>query len=111
MIEQETLEQMAKRFRKEREQEFKTNKENIYFRLSGNNKYYNADQCRNFTNYILENGFRNYKPEDIESIYFDTHSITIRLNSTAETDIQRFENSKDLLNFVIGWNACLSEMA
>ena len=111
MKEQETLQQRMKKFRKDRELEFKTNKENIYFRLFGYNKYYNAHQCRNFSNYILKNGYRNYKPEDIESIYFDTHSITIRLHSTAETDIQRFENSKELLNFVIGWNACLSEVA
>lgn len=107
----ETLEQMSKRFAKERELEFKRNKENVYFRLSGNNKYYNAHQCWDFTQYILKNGFRGYKPSDIESIYFDTHSITIRLHSTAETDIKRFENSKELLNFVVGWNACLSEVA
>tara|TARA_R110002153_G_scaffold150367_1_gene301936 strand:+ start:514 stop:918 length:405 start_codon:yes stop_codon:yes gene_type:complete len=107
MENEETLEQMNKRFAKERELEFKRNKENIYFRLSGYDKYYNANQCWDFTQYILENGFTRYKPSDIESIYFDTHNITIRLHSTAETDIKRFKNSKELLNFVIGWNSCL----
>ena len=33
MKEQETLQQRMKKFRKDRELEFKTNKENIYFRL------------------------------------------------------------------------------
>ena len=37
-MEQETLEQMSKRFAKEREAEFKRKKENIYFRLAGDNK-------------------------------------------------------------------------
>ena len=93
------------------ELEFKRNKENINFRLSGNSKYYYAYQCWDFTQHILKNGYRRYKPSDIENVYFDNNSITIRLVSTAESDIKRFENSKELLNFVVGWNACLSEVA
>ena len=93
------------------ELEFKRNKENINFRLSGNSKYYYAYQCWDFTQHILKNGYRRYKPSDIENVYFDNNSITIRLVSTAESDIKRFENSKELLNFVVGWNACLSAVA
>jgi len=107
----ETLDQMRIRFRKEREIEFKRNKENIYFRLCGDNKYYYAHQCWDFTQHILKNGFHQYKSSDIESIYFDTNNITIRLHSTAESDIQRFNNSKELLSFVVGWNACLRSVA
>ena len=105
----ETIEQMHKRFSKEREAEFKRKKENIYFRLSGSNKYYNASQCWNFTQYILEKGYGRYRPSDIDNVYFDNHSITIRLISTAESDIKRFETLKELLGFVIGFNTCLSE--
>jgi len=90
---------------------FKRNKENINFRLSGNSKYYYAYQCWDFTQHILKNGYRRYKPSDIENVYFDNNSITIRLVSTAESDIKRFYNSKELLNFVVGWNACLSAVA
>ena len=93
------------------ELEFKRNKENINFRLSGNSKYYHAHQCWDFTQYILKNGYRRYKPSDIENVYFDNNSITISLVSTAESDIKRFYNSKELLNFVAGWNACLSAVA
>ena len=89
----ETLEQMSKRFSKEGEAKFKRNKENIYCRLSSNNKYYHAQQCWDFSQYILENGSNQYKPSDIESVYFDTHNITIRLHSTGETDIKRFETN------------------
>ena len=107
----ETLEQMSKRFSKERQLEFKKNKENIYFRLAGDNKYYNAHQCWDFTQYILKNGFGRYKPSDIDNVYFDNHSITIRLISTGEDTIKRFESVKELLGFVVGFNVCLREVA
>ena len=93
------------------ELEYKRNKQNIHFTLSGINKYYKAFQCWDFTQYILKNGYKRTKPSDIESIYFDKNSITIKLISTAETDIERFNNKNELLNFVIGFNACLSEVA
>ena len=93
------------------ELELTRNKENTNFRLSGNSKYYYDYQCWDFTQHILKNGYRRYKPSDIENVYFDNNSITIRLVSTAESDIERFENSKELLSFVIGWNACLSAVA
>jgi hypothetical protein len=105
----ETLDQMRMRFRKERETEFKRNKENIYFRLSGYDKYYQAHQCWNFAQHILKNGFNQYKPSDIESIYFDTHNITIRLHSTAETDIKRFNSKQELLGYVVGFNDSQSQ--
>tara|TARA_R110002124_G_scaffold256814_1_gene422448 strand:- start:131 stop:523 length:393 start_codon:yes stop_codon:yes gene_type:complete len=91
--------------------EFKINKENINVRLTGYEKYYNAHQCAKFTKYILKNGFQQYKPKDIDSVSFNTHSITIRLMSTGETDIKRFETKLEMLGFVIGFNACLSEVA
>lgn len=91
--------------------EFKINKENIYVRLTGYDKYYYAHQCAKFTQHILKNGFQQYKPKDIDSVYFDTHSITIRLMSTGETDIERFETKQEMLGFVVGFNACLSEVA
>ena len=91
--------------------EFKINKENINVRLTGYEKYYNAHQCAEFTKYILKNGFQQYKPKDINSVSFNTHSITIRLMSTGETDIKRFETKLEMLGFVIGFNACLEEVA
>ena len=104
-------EQRSKYLQQRSDLEFKINKENINVRLTGYDKYYNAHQCAKFTKYILKNGFQQYKPKDIDSIYFNTHSITIRLMSTGETDIKRFETKKEMLGFVIGFNACLSEVA
>jgi len=92
------------------EKEFLINKQNIYVSLRGDDKYYNAYQCKNFAEYIKNNGFNRYKPSDIDYVYFDKHSITIRLKSTAETDIKRFETSKEMLGFVIGFNECVNQL-
>ena len=105
------LEQRSEYLNKRNDLEFKINKENINVRLTGYEKYYNAHQCAKFTKYILKNGFQQYKPKDIDSVSFNTHSITIRLMSTGETDIKRFETKLEMLGFVIGFNACLSEVA
>ena len=91
--------------------EFKINKENIYVRLTGNDKYYYAHECAKFTRYILKNGFQQYKPKDINDVYFDIHNITIRLMSTGETDIKRFETKQEMLGFVLGFNTCSREVA
>lgn len=91
------------------ELEFKRNKENIHFRLSDYDKYYYAYQCWDFTQHILKNGFNQYKPSDIKSLYFDNHNITIRLHSTAETDIKRFNNKQELLGYVVGFNDSQSQ--
>ena len=104
-------EQRSKYLQQRSDLEFKINKENINVRLTGYDKYYNAHQCAEFTKYILKNGFQQYKPKDIDSVSFNTHSITIRLMSTGVTDIKRFETKLEMLGFVIGFNACLSEVA
>ena len=104
-------EQRSKYLQQRSDLEFKINKENINVRLTGYDKYYNAHQCAKFTQHILKNGFQQYKSKDIDSVSFNTHSITIRLMSTGETDIKRFETKLEMLGFVIGFNACLSEVA
>ena len=91
------------------ELEFKRNKKNVHVRLTGNNKYYYADQCHKFTNYILENGFYNHKAKDIESvsIVYSTHygaSINARLSSGGETHIKTFNNKHEMLGFICGFN-------
>ena len=104
-------EQRSEYIQKMNDLEFKINKENIYVRLTGYDKYYYAQQCAEFTQHILKNGFQQYKPKDINSVYFDTHNITIRLMSTGETDIKRFETKLEMLGFVVGFNTCSSEVA
>ena len=93
----------------ENEATFKKNKQNVYMRLTGNNKYYYANQCQEFINYILKNGFNQYKPEQIKnvSIVNCTHygaSINARLSSGGETHIKTFNNKNEMLGFICGFN-------
>ena len=103
--------QRLKYLRQRNDLQFKINKENIYVRLTGSDRYYYANQCAKFTKYVLSNGIKQYKASDIAGVSFHTHCITVRFNSTAETDIQRFETKKEMLGFVVGFNACSSEVA
>ena len=89
--------------------QFLRNKENVNMRLSGNNKYYHADQCQIFIKTIEEKGFRGYHEDDIDSVYITSSpyygaSIKARLISGGETDIKSFNENKELLGFIIGYN-------
>jgi hypothetical protein len=83
------------------ELEFKRNKKNINFRLTGNNKYYYAWQCYNFTQYILKNGYPYIDKKEIKenNISFNKYSIDI-----GHRDLKRFNSKEELLGFVIGYN-------
>jgi len=59
---------------------------------------------------IKKNGFNQYKSSEIDCVYFAKHSITIRLKSTGETDIKRFETPKEMFSFVQGFNVCINEI-
>ena len=91
------------------ELEFKRNKENIYFRLTGFDKYYYAYQCYNFTNHILKNGYPNLRlsADDIKRVSFDNHAISLNRGSH---DIKRFNNKHELLGFVVGYNEATREL-
>ena len=89
--------------------QFLRNKENVNMRLSGNNKYYHADQCQKFIRTIEKYGFRGYHQDDIDSVYITSSpyygaSIKARLISGGETDIKSFNENKELLGFIIGYN-------
>jgi hypothetical protein len=91
------------------ELEFKNNKQNVYMRLTGNNKYYYANQCQKFINYILKHGFYNHKAKDIKSVSIVncTHygaSINARLSSGGETHIKTFNDKNEMLGFICGFN-------
>lgn len=96
---------------KNNEQEYKNNKKNINFRLSGNNKYYYANQCRIFKEYLEKygfNGFNHYSAQEIKEkgVSFNEYSINLGYNQYC-ADIKRFNNKQELLGFVIGYNEAL----
>ena len=97
------------------ELKFKRNKENIYMRLSGYDKYYYAYQCWNFTQHILKGGFNQYTSKDIESISINNNqyygaSIKARLLSGGETNLKTFNDKKEMLGFVVGYNEATREL-
>ena len=85
------------------ELEFEHNKQDINFRLRGNNKYYYADQCRRFIQ-NLYNSEPKLKNKIIENgVSFNQYSINIGYNQYCE-DYKRFNSTQELLGFVIGYN-------
>jgi len=85
--------------------QFKLNKENINFRLIGDNKYYYADQCKEFENNLKKFGYGHIKKEDIlkDGVCFNNYSINNGYNQYCR-DIKRFNNKEELLGFVVGYN-------
>lgn len=106
-----SLTEMSALFRERNELEFKINKENINFRLSGNNKYYYATHCKQFTDNLLKYGYGRKTPEQIKEsgISFNNHSINFGYNQYCE-DLKRFETKTELLGFVVGYNAAISNL-
>ena len=92
--------------------QFLRNKKNVNMRLTGNNKYYHANQCQTFITNIEKHGFNGYHETDIKSVYITSSpyygaSIKARLISGGETDIKAFNENKELLSFIIGYNAAV----
>ena len=95
---------------------FLRNKENVNMRLSGVNKYYNAYQCYDFLTHIKTSGYNRYKANDIESVYITScpyygAKVAARLNSGGVADLKTFNENKELLNFIIGFNEALYQLS
>jgi hypothetical protein len=105
------LKQMSSLFSERSELEFKLNKVNILFTLKGKNKYYYATHCKTFTDNLLKYGYGRKTPEQIKEsgITFNNYSINFGYGSYTE-DLKRFESKSDLLHFVIGYNAAVSNL-
>ena len=93
----------TKEFLELQELEFEHNKLDINFRLSGDNKYYYADQCKRFVQNLYK--FEPKLSDKIikEGISFNKYSINIGYNEFND-DYKRFNSTQELLGFVIGYN-------
>jgi hypothetical protein len=105
------LNQMSALFGERSELQYKLNKANINFVLKGKNKYYYATHCRTFTENLLKFGYGRKTPEEIKKsgISFNDHSINFGYSTYCE-DLKRFETKTELLGFVIGYNAAISNL-
>jgi len=105
------LNQMSSLLGERNELQYKLNKENILFTLKGKNKYYYATHCKTFTDNLLKYGYGRKTPEQIKEsgITFNNNSINFGYGTYTE-DLKRFESKSDLLHFVIGYNAAVSNL-
>jgi hypothetical protein len=103
------LNQMSALLGERNELQYKLNKANINFVLKGKNKYYYATHCRIFTDNLLKYGYGRKTPEEIKKsgISFNDHSINFGYSTYCE-DLKRFETKTELLGFVVGYNAAMS---
>ena len=89
--------------------QFKINRQEINFRLTGNNKYYYANQCAIFEAHVLKHGFGHISAKLIEKeqgINFNEYSINTGFNQYSR-DLKRFNNKNELLGFVVGYNTAI----
>jgi len=90
--------------------EFSLNKKNINFTLRGDNKYYYANQCAEFTKNLEKFGFGSYINKDMikrNGICFNEYSINNGYNQYCR-DMKRFNNKQEMLGFIIGYNECIN---
>ena len=99
------LDTKANQYQQENERLFKIAKENINVRLVGYNKYYYANQCKIFTDYVMEHGYPYIDKAEIvnQGISFNKYSINVGYNQYGQ-DLQRFDSKAEMLGFVIGFN-------
>jgi hypothetical protein len=90
------------------EVKFKLNKQNINITLKGNNKYYWANQCAEFTKNLLTFGYGHISKEEIKAngVCFNKYSINNGYNQYC-TDLKRFSNKEEMLGFVKGYNEAI----
>ena len=89
--------------------QFKINKQEINFSLTGNNKYYYANQCAMFEAHVLKHDVGHISAELIEKekgINFNEYSINTGFNQYSR-DLKRFNSKQEMLGFVIGYNMAI----
>ena len=84
------------------EKEFLINKQNIYVSLRGDDKYYYAYQCKNFAEYIKNNGFNKIATSArIKNNYRTYDWLQARKSPVYLEWLKVSEKEKDALTFVL----------
>ena len=92
--------------------EFSLNKKNINFTLKGNNKYYYANQCSEFTKNLEKFGFGFWISKGMikrNGVCFNKYSINNGYSQYCR-DIKRFSSKEEMIGFVIGYNESITNM-
>ena len=98
-------------YQKENERQFKIAKKNINVRLPKANKYYYANQCKMFTDYVMEHGYPHIDKAEIvkQGISFNEYSINVGFNRSGR-DLKTFDSKAEMFGFVIGFNEAKSDV-
>ncbi len=92
------------------EKEFLLNKRGVCIRLTGNNKYYWANQFKQFRTNIDKFG-SNYGYEGIDGSKISFHKYSINQEySQYSNDLWRFSHVEEMKGFVKGYNSMCSIM-
>jgi hypothetical protein len=98
-------------FVKQRDREFAEAKENIYFRLAGHDKYYNAFNCKKFEDNVKMFGFDHIATaEEVQKQGLIFSKYAISLGHKYGHDLKRFNSKEELLGFVAGCNHTYNQM-
>jgi len=102
------LEAKKNQYQKQNDIEFKKNKHNINVVLKGDNKYFHANQCAEFTKNLLKYGYNNITSEEIKNkgVCFNKYSINNGYSQYCR-DIKRFNSKEEMLGFIIGYNQAI----
>ena len=102
------IEVRTNQYHLDNEIEFKKNKHNINVILTGDNKYYYANQCAEFTKNVMKYGYENITSKQLKEkgVCFNKYSINNGYNQYCR-DMKRFNNKHEMLGFVIGYNQAI----
>tara|TARA_R110001592_G_scaffold238371_1_gene498005 strand:+ start:754 stop:1158 length:405 start_codon:yes stop_codon:yes gene_type:complete len=93
------------------ELEYKRNKQNVLMQLPRDDKYYYAWQCYELINYIKEKGVNNYISDEIKDVTISYGvyggKISLHLASSGVSDYKTFNEKRELLGFIVGFNEAI----
>jgi len=104
-----SLEERSNIFKRRSDLKYIDNMQNVHFRLNDENKYYFANQLKEFEDNIKKYGYENIKSDNIKRIVFYKNYFEIVDHKDCINREKGFYNKFELLGFVVGYNKSLQD--
>lgn len=104
-----SLEERSNIFKRRSDLKYIDNMQNVHFRLNDENKYYFANQLKEFEDNIKKYGYENIKSDNIKRIVFYKNYFEIVDHKECIDREKGFYNKFELLGFVVGYNKSLQD--
>ena len=104
-----SLEERSNIFKRRSDLKYIDNMQNVHFRLNDENKYYFANQLKEFEDNIKKYGYENIKSDNIKRIVFYKNYFEIVDHKECVDREKVFYNKFELLGFVVGYNKSLQD--